>query len=318
MKKCINNFHTNISVGPVYVCTCCYQTWFRHSVSKFNSIKFTTAQADFCKDCITGHKSFDGQEWLCHTCCAALKRMKIPKLSTKSKMRFPSKPNELVLHELEERLLSLRIPFMQIRELPRGGQLSIRGNVVNVPVDIQPTIKALPRQFDESVTVPVRLKKKLSFKTCDFTQNVRPQAVVSGLHWLMQNSELYKDSGVQIDDEWLNTIIQTESNVVQEYFDIYKTCKKNQATVDNEHQSTDDLSDHFSEVDETDITVGNADTLVDRVETNDIQVYTFAPGEGQHPLSLYEDMNAEYLAFPTIYCGQKRPDNNERCTCTLQ
>ena len=29
---------------------------------------------------------------------------------------------------------------MQIRELPRGGQYSLKGNVINVPVDIQPTI----------------------------------------------------------------------------------------------------------------------------------------------------------------------------------
>ena len=39
---------------------------------------------------------------------------------------------------------------------------------------------------------------------------------------------------------------------------------------------------------------------------------TFAPGEGQVPLSVFQDENAEYLAFPTIYCGQKRPDNSER------
>ena len=41
------------------------------------------------------------------------------------------------------------------------------------------------------------------------------------------------------------------------------------------------------------------------------QELTFAPGEGQVPLSVFQDENAEYLAFPTIYCGQKRPDNSE-------
>ena len=30
----------------------------------------------------------------------------------------------------------LNVPFMQIRELPRCGQLSIHGNVVNVPADV--------------------------------------------------------------------------------------------------------------------------------------------------------------------------------------
>ena len=40
--------------------------------------------------------------------------------------------------------------------------------------------------------------------------------------------------------------------------------------------------------------------------------YTFAPGEGQRPLSLYYDEDAEYLSFPTIFCGQRRVDNKER------
>ena len=42
------------------------------------------------------------------------------------------------------------------------------------------------------------------------------------------------------------------------------------------------------------------------------QELTFAPGEGQIPVSVFKDKNAEYLAFPTISCGQKRPDNCDR------
>ena len=79
-------------------------------------------------------------------------------------MRFPEKHKELELYPLEESLLSLRIPFMQIHQLPRGGQFSIKGNVVNVPVDIQPTINSLPRNIDKSGTIAVNLKKKMQCK----------------------------------------------------------------------------------------------------------------------------------------------------------
>ena len=41
-------------------------------------------------------------------------------------------------------------------------------------------------------------------------------------------------------------------------------------------------------------------------------MFTFAPGEGQHPLSLYQDKDAEYLCFPTIFCGQRPPSKDER------
>ena len=74
-------------------------------------------------------------------------------------MKWPSKPKELELHPLEERLIALCIPFMQLRELPRGRQYSFKDNVENVPVQIQPVVDALPRSFNENVTVPVKLKK---------------------------------------------------------------------------------------------------------------------------------------------------------------
>ena len=39
---------------------------------------------------------------------------------------------------------------------------------------------------------------------------------------------------------------------------------------------------------------------------------TFALGEGQTPISVFQDENAEYLAFPSIFCGQTCPTNTER------
>ena len=39
---------------------------------------------------------------------------------------------------------------------------------------------------------------------------------------------------------------------------------------------------------------------------------TFAPGEGLIPISVFQDKDAEYLPFPTIFCGEHRPNNNDR------
>jgi hypothetical protein len=77
---------------------------------------------------------------------------------------------------------------------------------VNVPVDVQPTIDALPKTLDQSGTISVKLKKKLTYKSCDFRENIRPSAVICALHYLMNKSELYKSSGVQIDENWLQEI----------------------------------------------------------------------------------------------------------------
>ena len=49
-----------------------------------------------------------------------------------------------------------------------------------------------------------------------------------------------------------------------------------------------------------------------KFQMKQITEYIFAPGEGQKPVGLYSDPDADYLSFPTIFCGQKRPDNKER------
>lgn len=42
------------------------------------------------------------------------------------------------------------------------------------------------------------------------------------------------------------------------------------------------------------------------------QVYTFAPGKGQRPLRLYQDLAAKYLSFSKILCGKEKLKDNER------
>lgn len=155
---------------------------------------------------------------------------------------------------------------MQIRQLPRGRQFSVKGNVVNVPVDIQPTIYSLPRTLDESGTISVKFKRKLSYTSCDFTENVRSYAVICGLHYLMKKSELYTSSGIHIDKNWIKEIneIITGVNTTDEPQNL-------QDKEEHDENAEDADSVHFSEVDDTNIHVGNTDTLLDQVEMKESQ-----------------------------------------------
>ncbi|PJE78258.1 ATP-dependent RecD-like DNA helicase [invertebrate metagenome] len=333
IAECITVFQRKIQRGPEYVCTCCQQTWFSESVKESCPIPVFPQYTDF----YTGFKSVDGKEWICHTCYASLKKCKVPKLSVKNGMKWPEKPPELDLHPLEERLVALRIPFMQIRELPRGGQYSVKGNVVNVPIDIQPTINALPRQMDEHFTVAVKLKKRLTYKSCVLSENVRPNMVLSALHWLMNNSDLYKNSCIKIDDDWVQKTAESAEEIVQEFTkaqDNESNVLKNQSSSiptdqfkirhfkenNSDNKSYDDSSnacekdDNFIEMNEDECVQGNSDTLIDEANLDTNKELVFAPGEGQRPIGLYHDENAEVLSFPSIYCAQKRLENNERQT----
>ena len=321
IENAIKQFHSDISIGPLYVCSCCHQTWFRKSVSM---LKNTHIPAESKRQHCTNFISVNDKEWICHTCLSALRDSKIPKLSVTNGMKWPIKPPELNLHQLEERLIALRIPFMQIRELPRGGQYSLKGNVINVPVDIQPTINCLPRPMDDNFTVAIQLKKKLSYKTVDFKENVRPLRVLTALHWLMNNSKLYKNSGILIDDDWFQEVTESAEETVREFLGVSREQTNDKHSMENEKQEeittkkdsdapTDYDSDHYSEIDASDH-VGNIDTLVDDADIDNKcdKVFTFAPGEGQHPISLYNDKDAEYLCFPSIFCGQTPPSKEER------
>ena len=91
---------------------------------------------------------------------------------------------------------------MQIKELPRGGQYSLKGNVTNVPVDIN----CLPRSMDENFTVAIQHKKKLSYKKVSLKENVRPLRGLTASHWFVNDNEFYKKSSIAVNDSWFQEV----------------------------------------------------------------------------------------------------------------
>ena len=61
---------------------------------------------------------------------------------------------------LEERLVSLRIAFAQIRQLGyKRSQFGLTGTIINVPSDVRQVQQALPRDCNDSMTVAVLPKQ---------------------------------------------------------------------------------------------------------------------------------------------------------------
>ena len=50
-------------------------------------------------------------------------------------------------------------------QAPRGNQLKIKENIVNVPADVNNTVNVLPRLPQECGTVKVQLKRRLQYKS---------------------------------------------------------------------------------------------------------------------------------------------------------
>jgi endonuclease/exonuclease/phosphatase (EEP) superfamily protein YafD len=328
IAQATETFHKNISVGPEHICTCCDQLWYRSSVTECNPSLYKSCSNQIVNLCLTGVKSIDNTEWICGTCHSNLKAGKLPSCAKANKMTFPEKPDVLSdLTPLEERLISPRIPFMQLRELPSGGQLSIHGNVVNVPADVNSTVSVLPRPINESQTIPIKLKRRLGYKHHYQFQNVRPSKVLEAARYLVCNSEIFKNEGIQVMDNYetnpLNNVNEEAwsefiADSTEETSDIVSNeaniqSQENVATMQASNDSIDnDTDDEWCEA--TERASGVMDTLLQEpdITQDGDKIISFAPGEGNRPLGIFIDKDSEFLSFPTIYCGKRQADNSER------
>ncbi|CAB4001647.1 Hypothetical predicted protein [Paramuricea clavata] len=297
------NFHSSVSTGPLYVCSCCDQLWYKHSVSPADRLRLTNR--DICRY-LQNKKSVDNIEWLCHTCNNHLKRGKVPPCAIVNGMKFPQKPDFFDLNELECRLVAPRLAFQKIFQAPRGGQLKITGNVVNVPADVNSTVNMLPRLSDDTGTIKVQLKRRLQYKSSALSLNIRPHKVMQAAAWLIGTSPLYQDEGITINENWLRSL-QYSGN---------KAPNITETSNDEDEQTTSNSPEDEWTEDVAEIPAGVTDSMLtppDFVNDSERQeIYNFAPGEGNRPLSVFRDQYSEEMAYPGIFLGQKRPDEKNR------
>lgn len=194
----ITKFHVAVSKGPFYICSCCDQLWYRHSVTTAEKVRLSNPIAG---QYLLNKRSVDNLEWICSCCYEHLKKGKIPPCAAKSGMLFPVKPEFFDLNELEWRLLAPRLAFQKILQAPRGNQLKIKGNVVNVPADVNNTVNILPRLPQESGTIKINLKRRLKYKSSALSLNVRPNKVLQAAMWLATNSTLYREQGISFSED---------------------------------------------------------------------------------------------------------------------
>ena len=175
-------YEIDISDGPIHVCSCCGRLIFRTSIDM--TINFRT---DFPRswdfDFVDFHCPLDARVdadtiQLCYTCVKYLKRRRLPPFCF-STFRLPVIPPLLsTASRLAIRMASRRIAFMHLKKLGYDGQLGIRGNVINVPLDVQVSVDILPRNFNQMETIQVRLKRRRGDGHAYIFETVRPQEVV--------------------------------------------------------------------------------------------------------------------------------------------
>ena len=115
LEELIANFHNAVSNGPIYICTCCDQLWYKQSVCLADKIRASTLNAVKLLQDIT---SVNNAEWLCHTCMKHLKSGKVPPLAVVNGMKFPEKPTFFTLMNSSAGLLHPDWLFKKLCKLP--------------------------------------------------------------------------------------------------------------------------------------------------------------------------------------------------------
>ena len=331
----IQQFNRGIREGPYYICIVCNRLLYRKTVLEFKRDKYNSRSYLF-----TSVTSFNGNMYICHTCHVTIKKKnKTPCQAVYNNLAVDNMPPELArLEKLEQILVSRRIVFQKIVVMPKGQQRKIRGAICNVPVSCEETCHVLPRPPDSSGIIMLKLKRKLQFRGHVYFQAVRPEVVLHALQWLQRNNELYENVVINLEniDRELSSLCdheqETESGILAGDCDHGNDgdCRKEQGAneqtgkdkgccsqngnlnsdasgdYDDDCEREDPLNEHRAATCETCLQSIIPDYPIiseeeGRQKSAGNEIFSVAPGENKHPVSMMTDRHCEELAFPVLF-----------------
>ena len=200
-----SSFLEKVKFGPDFVCCCCHRIMYRQNVQRYSTGKYPKLSEEQFRTILEPYiyTSTDGNTWICVTCNRSLSRGKMPRQAKANDLQLDQVPDKLAeLNEMEIRLLSRRIPFMKIVALPSGKQKAIHGPAVNIPTKLDAVCNLLPRLPGEVEILPMKLKRKLCYKSHYMYDSIHPQKMIAALQWLIENNPLYSE--VELNENWTN------------------------------------------------------------------------------------------------------------------
>uniref|UniRef100_A0A8D8UR91 ATP-dependent DNA helicase n=1 Tax=Cacopsylla melanoneura TaxID=428564 RepID=A0A8D8UR91_9HEMI len=285
---------------PEFICCCCENLFFKHSVTLLN-LEAIREKLGICEEEFLEFRAkiYNVQsEYLCNTCKNyIMKQGKVPKLATSNGLKFVEIPECIkTLSPLESRLCSPFLPFMCIKPMKAfslNGQLGLRGSVVNISIDVNEMLTVLPRSFDEMSTIQVQLKRHFQHKSYYMFETIRPAAVCDALRYL-RNTPLYIKHDIKIDDKYLEVYSGTQAEIdfVVENMDLeIGEPRINIEPTEEEMESDEDTGEEVMLLDRNTVAQGQEN------------IHIIAPGQGKNPVAPQFIENFDELCFPKIFCG---------------
>ena len=156
-------------------------------------------------------------------------------------------PQDLLhLSSLERCLISYQIPFITLIVMRRyGGHYKVNGPPINVPTKLDHVIEMLPHLTHQLQLCPLKLKRKLEYKSHYMYDIVQKDKVIGALTWLKQHNNYYND--IPINRNWYSMIDDTDIPSImldsEHTDDIQTNCSKCKLEINdsNKNESHDTL-----------------------------------------------------------------------------
>ncbi|XP_071142082.1 uncharacterized protein [Mytilus edulis] len=314
-------FRQQVRDGPIYICSVCIKLKFRKQVIQLDTEKYlkkgkqSAAVANQCisfefkstctADCPIKCETINHKLWICYTCHRHLIKSEVPADARANGLELTPIPEELkYLNSLEKQLISQRIPFMKLVQLPKGNQRGIIGPCVSIPTDIQKTVTILPRSDDETQLVRCKLKRKQAYIGYSQYAFISTKKICKALDCLKECNPYYKDT--VLNQTWLD-------GFSPEFEDLTMAEKDHEDSPDIlerqdvKTQPSDD--DPQAEEDQnvkdrgfpSDTCLQPVDIGQEILDQHFDDIFCVAPGEGSTPVSMMQEEGNEAMSFPAQF-----------------
>ena len=338
----LQDFRSSIENGCIFICVCCNRRCFDTNIVEYSKQFKASIEEDFpgllerCVQSISESDSVQGRQYICHTCKNYLKRGKMPPMSTRNGLDIvdlkDSNGDKLELTELEATLIAKNILFMEIFNLPKSRWSAVKDKTVNVPIQddaVLQTVSSFPRMPSEAGIIPVKLKRKATYKQHHVQQYIRPNILQEALtalkitgnphYQFVSTHENYEETCKTLDPEGYELMNDSSLCMFEMLESPVAADQDDQLHVEQDEKDSDEDELEYIEIDavrkwqytqddnvlmdnmfpENQINVHADDSSeIANVENEGVSV---APGEGQIPTNILTEKDWDVKTFPHLF-----------------
>ena len=338
----LQDFRSSVENGCIFIYVCCNRRCFDTNVVEYNEQFTASIEEDHpdllerCVQSISESDSVQGKQYICHTCKNYLKRGKMPPMSTRNGLDIvdlkDNNGNKLELSELEATLIAKNIIFMKIFHLPKSRWSAVKDKTVNVPIQddaVLQTVSNFPRMPCEAGIIPVKLKRKTTYKQHHVQQYIRPNVLQEALNALKNTGnphyqfvtthENYEETCKTLDPEGYELMNDSSLCTFEKLQSPVAANQDDQLHAEEDEKDSDEDELEYIENDavrkwqytqddnvlmdnmfpENEINVHADDSSeIASIENDGVSV---APGEGQMPTNILSEKDWDVKTFPHLF-----------------